>query len=176
MKTSLKLFALGLVLMGFGVNANAQTTTTLAATPASAKIITTLTLTAGTELKFGTFSISATTPGTVVISTAGDRSRTGGVDLAGIDVFSAASYTVGGESGYQYGIVLPESDVTLTSGANTMAVNTFLAHTASAGVDGLTGTLGGSGDTFTVGATLNVPAAKPIGTYSGSFNVTIAYN
>jgi spore coat protein U-like protein len=58
-----------------------------------------------------------------------------------------------------------------------MTIGTLLARTASAGADGLTGTLDGTGaDSFTVGGTLSVIAAQVAGTYAGTFDVTVAYN
>ncbi len=108
------------------------------------------------------------TAGTVTVTPAGARSS---VDL---DLFgglpAAASFDVTGEKDSNYSITFPSS-ATLTSGANTMTMDTF-THDA-----GGTPQLSGSGsDTFNVGATLNVGATQAAGTYSGTFAVTVNYN
>lgn len=58
-----------------------------------------------------------------------------------------------------------------------MTIVSILARTASAGADGLTGTLSAAGtDNFTVGGTLEVAAGQTTGLYTGTFDVTVAYN
>ena len=74
-----------------------------------------------------------------------------------------------GEGANTYSITLPSS-ATLTSGGDTMTIDTF-NHDA-----GGTPTLSGGSDTFNVGATLNVGATQAGGTYSGTFSVTVNYN
>ena len=82
---------------------------------------------------------------------------------------AASSFDVTGEPGQVYSITLPSS-ATLTSGANTMTVDTF-THDS-----GATPSLVAGSDTFNVGATLNVGAAQAAGSYSGTFAVTVNYN
>ncbi len=68
-----------------------------------------------------------------------------------------------------YSITLPSS-ATLTSGGDTMTVDTF-THDA-----GGAPTLVFGSDTFNVGATLKVDPNQAVGTYSGTFAVTVNYN
>ncbi len=82
---------------------------------------------------------------------------------------AAASFNVTGDGNANYSITLPSS-TTLSSGGDTMTVDTF-NHDA-----GATPTLAGGADTFNVGATLNVGATQAVGTYSGTFDVTVNYN
>ncbi len=70
-----------------------------------------------------------------------------------------------------YSITLPSS-ATLTSGGNTMTVDTF-THDEGALPKLPSGT---GSETFNVGATLNVGAVQAGGTYSGTFAVTVSYN
>ena len=119
------------------------------------------------DMDFGTMAPTGTA-GTVTVAPAGVRTSVD-VDLLG-GVPSAASFDVTGEPGQAYSITLPSS-ATLTSGGNTMAVDTF---THDAGVPPKL-SAGGS-DTFNVGATLNVGATQVAGTYSGIFTVTVNYN
>ncbi len=117
-------------------------------------------------MDFGTM-VPTGTAGTVTVTPAGARSSVN-VDLFG-GVPSAASFDVTGDAGQAYSIILPSS-ATLTSGGDTMIVDTF-NHDA-----GVTPTLVSGSDTFNVGATLHVGAAQASGTYSGTFSVTVNYN
>ncbi len=118
------------------------------------------------DMDFGTLSPTGTA-GTVTVTPAGVRTSVN-VDLFG-GTPAAASFDVTGASGQAYFITL-QSSATLTSGGNTMTVDTF-NHDA-----GGAPTLGGGSDTFNVGATLNVGATQAEGTYSGTFDVTVNYN
>lgn len=149
-------------------------------TAAGAVIITPIAITESSPLHFGVMAVLAATPGTCVLSTSGVRTQTGGVNLsAQTPSATNAAYDVSGQASTTFAITLPAT-ITVTEtigGVETMTIGTLLAQTASAGVDGLTGTLDGSGaDSFTVGGTLSVAASQLAGTYSGSFDVTVAYN
>ena len=141
---------------GFSATANATITV---AVPIS--------ISAVGNLDFGTM-VTTGTAGTVTVTPAGARSSVN-VDLLG-GVPSAASFDVTGGGGANYSITLPSS-ATLSSGGNTMAVDTF---THDAGVP--PNLSAGGSDTFNVGATLNVGATQAAGTYSGTFDVTVSYN
>jgi hypothetical protein len=175
MKNSL-LLVLALVMTAFSSKIMAQATEN---TAAGAVIIIPISISETSPLHFGVMSVLAGTPGTCVLSTLAVRTQTGGVNLsAQTPVATNAAYDVAGQVSTTYAITLPVSSV-VTNGtpAEDMTIDGWLAHTASAGADGLTGTLDGFGDdSFTVGATLNVAAAQPAGTYVGTFNVTVAYN
>lgn len=122
------------------------------------------------ELSFGRFV--AASGGSVVLSPGGARSATGAVELIASGPGTPAQYVVSGDPNLTYAISLPaDGTVALTSGANTMPVNSFTSS------PGLTGTLGGGGtQALAVGATLSVGSAQAGGTYSGSFDVTVIYN
>ncbi len=141
-----------------------------------------LSLTKTADLDFGTL-IAGTTPGTVVVNTAGTRSVTGGVTAAGGTV-SAAGFAGFGRRTQQITIVFgaPSILITRVGGTQTMIVNTFTANPVAG--SGLT-QLGNSGKhritsatglfDFTVGAQLNVGANATPGAYVGTFNVTVNY-
>lgn len=127
-------------------------------------------LLAGQALAFGSFA--AGTGGTVTISAAGARSFGGGVTLVSSGSGAAASFGVSGNANATYAITLPANGVvSLTSGPNSMAVNNFTSNPAPTGLL----SVGGS-QTLMVGATLSVGSNQAIGSYSGSFNVTVVYN
>jgi len=177
MKTSVKLFALGMILMGFGANSFAQVTEN---TDAKARILTALTISETQYLEFGSMGVLAGTPGTCVVSTAGVRSVTQGVTGSSLGTApKAAAYEVSGEATYTYSILLPASiTIKRESGSEIMTIGTLLAKAVS-GTEShtATGTLGSDGkDTFTVGGTLSVAAGQKEGAYAGTFDVTVNYN
>jgi hypothetical protein len=140
----------------------------------SATIIAPIAITKTADLEFGNVAVSGTTAGTVILSPAGSRTTTGGVTLpATTGTVNAAAFNVTGANNYTYTITLPSS-VTLQKAADEMTVNTFTSNPLANA-----GQLNGSGaQTVTVGATLNVAAAQPVGTYQSDndFQVTVNYN
>jgi len=174
MKKSLILFAVVVIMTSFSTKLMAQATEN---TAAAAKIVTPLSITETASLHFGTMAILAGSPGTCVLLTQGARTQTGGVNLSvQAPTASNAGYNVSGATSTTYAITLP-STITVSAGPANMTISSLLARTASAGANGLTGTLSTSGtDNFTVGGTLNVAAGQVTGTYTGTFDVTVAYN
>ncbi|QHS58121.1 DUF4402 domain-containing protein [Chitinophaga agri] len=155
----------------------AATTTVRAQETASATvtatIVTPISITKDVDMNFGNVAVQSTTAGTVVLTPAGTRTRTGGVTLpTTAGTVTAASFTVAGTTGYTYTITLPTTPLTITSGANTMTVTAFTSDPSG------TGTLTGGSQVLNVGATLNVSAGQPAGVYvSGTpFDVTVNYN
>jgi hypothetical protein len=134
---------------------------------ASANVITPLSITETNGINFGDVSVGAA-GGTVVLDTTGGRTVTGDAEaVAGGTVLSGA-YSVTGEGTKAYSITFPAS-ATISSGANNMTVNGF-NHDA-----GASPALTGGSDTFNVGATLNIGASQPAGTYSGTYTLTVDY-
>lgn len=165
-----KILLFSALLIAFTAGTFAQSTDT-EQTTATATIVGPLALTKVTDMDFGTIATTGTA-GTVVLGT--DNSRTAvGPSLVPPAAGVAASFTVAGEANRTFTITLPANGtVSLVSGANSMAANTFV-HNA-----GATPTLSGAGAAaFTVGATLSVAANQPAGTYtSANFPVTVSYN
>lgn len=120
-------------------------------------------------LAFGKFV--AGSGGAVTVSPAGGRSASGGVILVSSGPGAAAQFIVSGDANATYTITLPVTEVLLTSGANSMAVNNFTSSPSSIGTLGAGGT-----QTLSVGATLSVGGNQAIGSYSGAFDVTVNYN
>jgi hypothetical protein len=172
MKTSIKLFALGMILMGFGVSVNAQVS---ASAPTSATIVTPISITKTVDMNFGNVAVQGSTAGTVVLATDNSRSRTAGVTLPVIaGIVTAAQFTVGGVAGYTYAITLPGNLLlTRQSGTEQMTVNAFTSDPTTTGTIGAGGT-----ETLRVGATLNVAGGQVAGIYENAtgFSVTVNYN
>lgn len=167
MKNFNKLFAFAIVILGFSAPSFAQVSATATAT---GTIVTPIAITKNTDLNFGDAAVNATS-GTVVLSTDGTRSRTGGVTLPTVTgTVAAAEFTITGTSGYAYTFTLPSSAITVSSGSNNMVVDTWTSNS--------TGTLTGGTEVVKVGATLNVNASQAAGTYvSGTpFTVSVNYN
>lgn len=163
MKRLLVVFALVVVSLA-GVSAQAATATA----NATATVITPIAISKTVDLQFDKFA--AMTGGTVVMSTAGVRSKTGAVVLSTVLPGAAASFTVTGDANATYTITLPAS-ATITSGANTMAVGTFTSNPASVGNLGA-----GATQTLLVGGTLTVASGQVVGAYTGTFDVIVEYN
>lgn len=124
-------------------------------------------------LAYGSFA--AGSGGTVTLSAAGVRSAGGGVILVPSGSWSAALFSVTGDPSVTYSITLPANGVvSLTSGANTMAVDNFTSNPSATTPS--TGLLSAGGSqTLSVGATLSVGSNQASGSYSGSFSVTVNY-
>lgn len=133
---------------------------------ASATIVAPIAISQSTAMNFGNIAPTATA-GTVVLAT------NGGTTASNVDILagsaSAAAFAVTGTGSAAYSITLPTS-VTLSSGTDTMTVDAF-SHDA-----GATPALSTGADSFNVGATLNVGASQPGGTYAGSYTVSVSYN
>ena len=143
---------------------------------AGANIVAPISLTEITALHFGSM-IPGLSGGTCVLSTSGVRTQTGTVMLVNIGTAAqTATYSVGGRENATYAITLP-ANITVSYLTNNMIVDNLKAAASSTGSEGLMGTLSTSGtDFFAIGGTLNVNADQMVGTYTGSFTVTVAYN
>jgi hypothetical protein len=152
MKTIKRSLLAAALLITTAYGATAQSTANATAT---ATILTAISITKTVDMNFGNISVQAATGGTVILSTAGVRSTTGGVTLPATGgTVTAASFTIGGEGAYTY------------------SVTAFLSNPSG------TGTLTGGAQTLTVGATLTISAAQATGLYTSEtgFNVTVNYN
>ena len=169
-----KLILAALVLtLSAAANAFGQGANTASATAnAKARIISPITLAvaAGTELNFADVVPSTSSAGTVVLTSANVRTATGGVTLGSASSQGVPTFNVGGQANATYAITLPAAAVSISNGVQTMSVGTFTGSKA-------TGTLSAGGvDTFTVGATLSVAQNQAVGSYTGTFSVSVAYN
>jgi hypothetical protein len=141
----------------------------LAASPAPA--LQALGVQSATALTFGRFASGA--GGNVTVSPAGVRTGAGTVVLLSSDPGSAAQISLSGEPGQTYSIGLPADDaVTLTSAAGqAMPVRSFSSLPAAAGQLGAGGT-----QVLSIGATLVVAPHQAVGSYAGTFVVSLDYN
>ncbi|MEI6683049.1 MAG: DUF4402 domain-containing protein [Bacteroidota bacterium] len=174
------------ILVVLVILAVASTTTSLAQShntansSVGANIVKALTLTQNAPLHFGSMSIP-TAAVSVSLTTSNGRISSSPSNitlLSQAPVSENATYTVAGSNDATYVITLPANGaVTISNGTKSMDIVDFVAHTASAGVDGSSGHLNGEGsDSFTVGATLKLENDQPFGNYTGTFGITVNYN
>lgn len=145
-------------------------------TTGSVTIVQSLQLAKNTDLAFGSVVRPTSGTNTVAIDAAsGARAMTGGGDAALAPSTSGrATYTVTGEGGQTFSISTPTSfDMQRQGGSDTVTV--ALAQSAATGT--LNGALGATGTaTFGVGGSFDVSSTTASGAYSGTFDVTVAYN
>ena len=170
MKTYFLLINTIMALLLISCKVSAQATATAGA---NATIITPITIVKNVEMNIGNVAVSASTAGTVVLSPGGARTTggAGGVTLPSTSgTVSGADFTVSGQASYAFAITLP-SLATISNGSNTMMMTSFTSSPA------LTGALSSSGlQDLRVGATLNVVAGQPAGTYTNATAVPVTVN
>jgi hypothetical protein len=173
MKNNNHYFIAVLCALIFPLFLQAQSSTSATAT---ATILTAISITKMVDMNFGNVSVQAQTGGTVILSTTGVRSATGGVTLPATGgTVTAAAFTVAGAAMYSYSITLPQTPFTISlssEGRSSMTVTAFRSTPS------VTGTLTGGTQNLTIGATLNIAAAQPAGLYTSltGFPVTVNYN
>ncbi|MBK6965409.1 MAG: DUF4402 domain-containing protein [Bacteroidales bacterium] len=144
-------------------------------TQAYAEIIAALTATENAQLNFGRF-YPGLTGGEVIISPDGVKSALGSVMLSGGNS-SPGRFTITGAPDATFSIQLPEGPVQLLhqGSSQTMIVNEWTSD-PPAGYS--SGTLNEGSEIVSVGASLVVGSIEnnPVGIYTGSFNLTFAYN
>lgn len=136
---------------------------------ATATIVNGLTLAKTADLRFGNVIPSGST-GTVIVSTASARTNTGGATPTSGLAYGAASFDVNGTGSLTYAITLPTS-ISISDGAShSMTVDTFTSSPNAVGV------LNAGYQELKVGGTLHVGALQELGSYTGTFDVSVAYN
>jgi hypothetical protein len=148
--------------MGIAGTANAAT----GSANATATIQDSLQIFADSDLAFGT--LTAGGAGTVAITPAGGVTCSALITCAGTQ--NAAAMHVTGNTGANVVLSLPTTSTSLTGpgGSTPMSVTGLSLSSAN-------GTLTTGSYAFTVGGTLNVANGQQPGSYTGQFNVTVAY-
>ncbi|MBT8440269.1 MAG: DUF4402 domain-containing protein [Gammaproteobacteria bacterium] len=164
------LIAAGTAALSAGIYTSAVSAASVTAN-ASATVVQGLTISEDNGgMNFG--DVSESGAGTVVLTPAGARSTTGGADVLAGGGEQAGQYTITGADGKAYTLTLPTVPVVITETVGsvaTMTVDTFQQT-------GSTGTAAAAGETMNVGATLNISAGQLVGTYTGSYAITVNYD
>ena len=164
-------FMIGTVFSSNGqVNATATTTAT---------IVTPIMISKTVDMNFGNIAVGSI-GGTVVLSPAGSRTKTGDIVLtATAGTVTSASFTVTGMADYAYNITLPTTNVIITkaTGSETMIVNSFVSTPSANGILSAEFTNPAS-QIINVGATLIISPNQTAGVYVSNtpFAVTVNYN
>lgn len=134
-----------------------------------------LNMTLTSNLAFGTVSRPRAGTGSVTIDAlTGGRSVTGaGVQALANPIPSKAGYTVSGEGGQTFSIAVPTS-FAMTGPGGTITVTTSQSLAGTQALSGALGVAGGA--TFNVGGSFPVSASTGLGSYTGTFVVTVQNN
>jgi hypothetical protein len=137
----------------------------------SATIVAPIGIAQAADMNFGNVATNDA-GGTVIMTTGGSTSLTGGVTLPNnTGTVTAAAFDVTGEADYTYTITLPTSAITLVDGGtNEMTVDTFVSDPDTSGQ------LTSSAQTINVGAILNVDGGQAAGTYTNETDLTVTVN
>lgn len=141
---------------------------------AFAEVIEALAASEEEPLNFGRFT-TGSSGGAIIISPDGLRSVRGTVTTAG-GMHSPARFVVTGSPGASFTISLPGEETVLVhrQTGNTMQVNGWISDPPSGDAARLTD----GSRVVSIGATLNVGSMEenPVGMYTGTFELTFAYN
>jgi hypothetical protein len=167
-----RLGAASLMLAALMYPASASASPVAAASNAggSATVLRPLILLKSQDLDFGPLIVAAA--GTAVIDPlSGSTTTTGGVTKVGTSAHPAVFTTTGSRNANVH-IRIPTNPITLTrvGGGGTMTVSDWTLDGNQNRRIPLT-----TGFNFAVGATLNLAAGQPDGTYTGTFTVTVQY-
>ena len=171
-RTVLKV-AVAAAAMMTAAQASAQTSATVSDTTGSTTIIAPISLTRAGNLSFGTVTRPTSGSALVKITPAGALTVDGGGAVTAGGTATVPTYTVGGENNKAFNITMGPLSMAGPTGSTAIAVT--LAHSLSTGTP--SGTLSSSGSaTFTVGGEFTITPSTVVGTYSGTFPVTVTYN
>ncbi len=123
------------------------------------------------DLNFGSVIPSASLNGTMELSAHGVVNTSGGVTSRPSSGHTTATYSINGVPAASFSVAIAPGVITLSSPRGTLTVGDFTFNKATPI------TLDGTGSaSFAIGATLFVNAGQLPGNYTGTFDVTIAYN
>ena len=139
---------------------------------ATAKIVKPLSLTATSDLDFGTILVG-TIAGTQTVSISRDGlTRTcGTAGLTCSGTFASAGYNVTGTKQFTVNIAATASNLTNTTSGN----NETLVFTPDAPATLLLANSGAPGSNFSVGGSIGITSSTVDGVYSGDIEVTVDY-
>jgi len=137
-----------------------------------------LTVANNNNLNFGTVARPTTGSGTAVVSNAGVRSVTGGVvGLTLGAAVTAAQFTVAGEGGQAFSVVIPATFSMAGPSASSLVVTTSNDLVGAANAQTLSNALGAAGNrVINIGGSVPITDATVTGAYTGSFTVSASYN
>lgn len=175
MKTTVKILALAFFMVGLSQVASAQKASSATAT---AEILQDLTITLDGTLNAINFGrVSSTTPGIIRLDANTDANN-----LNTGSVTNVARFDLAGANGGA--TVFYDATVTMTSGPDNFVMTPQVVGNAStanraiatAVASGSTVTLASNAYFLWIGGTIPQLTAQPVGTYIGTFNISVEYN
>lgn len=170
-----KIIVGALLMSAMATSAFAQNSATQSTT-STTKIIRPIQLAKNSDLAFGTIVRPSSGSNTVAINEdTGARALSGGGNAAVVGGGETrATFTVTGEGAQTFAITVPD-DMTMNRVGGGGSITVALVETDTTGT--LDNALGAAGSaTFGVGGSFTVSDATATGDYSGTFDVTVAYN
>lgn len=165
--------ATGSATSSFVVNASAASVDISAMGQARATVFRPITIGLLSDISFGIVTRPLSGSGSLSLDSAtGDRKVTGS-GVQGLSTTRLASYLVNGEGGQVFSVSVPATfEMTHPGGSITVTTN----HTAG-GTQTLNGAIGAGGTfQFSVGGSFPVTSVMELGSYSGTFAVSVQYN
>lgn len=140
----------------------------------TAKIIRPIDIVKTSDLQFGTVTRPSIGSGSITLTPAGVSSVTGAnVRRTANPTPTAASFTVSGEGGQAVTVSVP-ANIVLSGSSGTITATTSVA---GSGAQVLSGSTGSSGTVqVKVGGTIPLSSNTAVGSYTGTFTVTVQYN
>lgn len=120
------------------------------------------------DLLFGNIAITGAV-GSVTVGANNIASYAGGAAAGSTGTIAAAAFQVTGIQGNTYTVSIPNANIARASTGELL--NVSFDDNASGTIDAIA-----DNNVFMVGGTLSIPANARVGSYSGSFSVTIEYN
>lgn len=152
--------------------ATAQTNT--ASTDGSVTILRPVTITKNNDLSFAKIVRPSTGSGTVTLTALSDAVQVSGTGTLAAGTASRAKYTVNGEGGQVVSVTVPSTFDMSDGASHTLTVT--LTSDATGGTVTLDQTIGTAGAaTLNVGGSFPVSSTTTAASYTGSFNVSVAY-
>ncbi len=171
--TTFKILLASTMLVGVAAPAFAQTSS--ATTTGTTTIIRPVTISKTADLSFGRIVRPSSSTSTVALTDASDTvtASGNGLVLSGIAT-SRAKYNINGEGGQAVSITVPANfTMTHTNTTDTLVVTLDPDLTASETLDS---TLGNAGTkALNIGGSFPLATTTVTGAYSGTFNVSVAY-
>ena len=140
----------------------------------SVTIVTPSTISNGADMNFGNIDLNSSVAGTVVLTPAGMRIKTGKLKLPNENgIVTAALFEVTGENNYTYAITLPSDRYIATNmlSGRKVIIDKFTSFPSSTGI------LNSGNQTISVGARLNINSPQSAEMFSNNscFEIIINY-
>lgn len=175
MHKTIRLIAMTAAAAGALTFAGAANAAASASASANAEILSTISVAKNQDLDFGRIAVN----GAGVLTVSADESAPAAcpATLVCQGARVPAKFTISGTAGAGTAAAVRQASINLTSGTNSMVLNSFTVFFPNGNSLALPTPTSTSGEAeFNVGGSLSVGAAQAAGVYTGTFNVDVDYN